>query len=250
MKDATVTAFRDEQDAVPIVPGGVTLQPDNAIVPLFAMSGNNNIHGFLGTAAFVGARNRLLTAEHVVRGWNREFGIVASLDISTVHHAVLLKVDQGRDLALLETTALEAKRALELARSDRVNSNSQVVCFEYGTTQVSGTSITLNPATRLGNVTRDLDLTELYGPAGRRMLELSFPALKGASGAPVLSNGTFELWGVIKANVSYELLPAQVESVHDQSGTVPEETKFFLPQALAVNRAVVEEFLLNDSTLR
>ena len=115
---------------------------------------------------------------------------------------------------------------------------------------MSGTSITLNPATRLGNVTRDLDLTELYGPAGRRMLELSFPALKGASGAPVLSNGNFELWGVIKANVGYELLPAQIESVRDQSGTVLEETKFYLPQALAVNRAEVEHFLLSDHTLQ
>ena len=76
------------------------------------------------------------------------------------------------------------------------------------------------------------------------MLELSFPALKGASGAPVLSNGSFELLGVIKANVGYELLPAQIESIHDQSGTVMEETKFFLPQGLAVNVAEVRNFLL------
>ena len=105
-----VTAFQDEKDAVSIVLGGVVLRPANTIVPLFAINESNNIRGFLGTAAFVGACNRLLTAEHVVRGWNHEFGIVASLDISTVHHASLLKVDQGRDLALLETTDFEAER--------------------------------------------------------------------------------------------------------------------------------------------
>ena len=78
------------------------------------------------------------------------------------------------------------------------------------------------------------------------MLELSFPASKGASGAPILSNTNFELWGVIKANVGYELLPAQIESIFDESGIVEEQTKFYLPQALAVNVTVVREFLLGD----
>ena len=78
------------------------------------------------------------------------------------------------------------------------------------------------------------------------MLELSFPALKGASGAPVLSNASFELLGVVKANVSYELLPAQIESIQDEAGVVTEETKFFLPQALAVNVTIVREFLLGE----
>ena len=78
------------------------MKPANTMVPLFSTSGTSDIHGFLGTAAFVGARNQLLTAEHVVRGWGREFGFVASLNDLTVHHAILLRVDRGRDLALLE----------------------------------------------------------------------------------------------------------------------------------------------------
>ena len=210
------------------------------------MRGSNSMSGFLGTAAFVGAPNQLLTAEHVIRDWDHEFGIVVLPDISTVHRAVVLKADHDRDLALLETTDLEAELALELAQPDRINTNSQVVCLEYGTTRVSGVQTTLSPATRLGNVTRLVDETELYGPAGRAMLELSFPALKGASGAPILSNTNFELWGVIKANVGYELLPAQIESIFDESGIVEEQTKFYLPQALAVNVTVVREFLLGD----
>ena len=222
------------------------MRPLNAIVPLFAISGSNNIHEFLGTAAFVAASNQLLTAEHVIRDWNNEFGIVVPPDISTVHPAGLRKVDRERDLALLETTNFEAESRLELAQSDSINFNLQVVCLEYGTTRVSGRQINLSPATRLGNVTRTLDQTKLYGSAGRDMLELSFPALKGASGAPILSNASFELLGVIKANVGYELLPAQIESIFDESGTVIEETKFFLPQALAVNITIIREFLLGD----
>ena len=220
------------------------MRPLSAIVPVFAISGNKTIHAFLGTAAFVGARNQLLTAEHVIRGWNDDFGIVVPPDISTIHSAGLRKVDRGRDLALLETPNFEAELTLELAQSASINFNLQVVCLEYGTTRVSGRQINLSPATRLGNVTRTLDQTKLYGSAGKDMLELSFPALKGASGAPILSNASFELLGVIKANVGYELLPAQIESILDESGIVVEETKFFLPQALAVNVTVVREFLL------
>ena len=41
-----------------------------------------------------------------------------------------------------------------------------------------------------------------------------------------MSIASFELLGVIKANVGYELLPAQIESIFDESGTVIEETKF------------------------
>lgn len=87
----------------------------------------------------------------------------------------------------------------------------------------------------MGNVTRTLDLTDRYGEAGRSALELSFPALRGASGAPVVSNLTFRLWGIIIANVSYHLLPAQIESVLDEQGQVEEETRFMLPQAVAVH---------------
>ena len=217
--------------------------PTNAIVPLFALSASKSIQGFLGTAAFVGARNRLLTAEHVVRGWNHAFGIFMHPDVSKIYEAVLIKADRDRDLALLETITYESEFALELAGSDVVNTNTQVVSLEYGPTRVSAARISISAATRLGNVTRTIDYTELYGPAGRQMLELSYPALRGASGAPVLSNSDFELWGVIKANVGYELLPAQVESIHDESGNVVEETKFYLPQALAVNVEVVRDFL-------
>lgn len=45
----------------------------------------------------------------------------------------------------------------------------------------------------------------------------------------------FKLWGIVKANISAELMPAQVETLVDEQGNVEEETKFYLPQALAVH---------------
>jgi hypothetical protein len=122
----------------------------------------------------------------------------------------------------------------------------QLATFEYGTTRSAGNKIELSPATRMGNITRMLNLTDQYNKAGDEILELSFPALRGASGAPVISidGDQFNLQGVIIANVSYHLLPAQVETVLDEKNEVLEETKFMLPQALAVNvkhvRALLE----------
>ena len=110
-----------------------------------------------------------------------------------------------------------------------------IFTLEYGTTQVVGSSIALNPATRIGNVTRLLDLTEKYGLAGKSILELSFPALRGASGAPVICSKDFTLWGIVIANVSYHLLPAQIESVLNEQEEVEEEIRYMLPQGLAVN---------------
>ena len=95
-------------------------------------------------------------------------------------------------------------------------------------------------------------MLDQYGAAGASMLELSFPALKGASGAPVMS-GQFELWGVIIANVNHHLLPAQIETIYDDDGRVVEETQYMLPQGLAVHVNVIREFLTNcnlDSSLK
>ena len=122
--------------------------PSNAIVPLFALSETKSIQGFLGTAAFVVEKNRLLTAEHVVRGWKHDFGIIIHPDVSAVYEAVLIEADYDRDLALLETKNYESEFALELAESEGINTNAQVVTLEYGPTRTSGTLISISAATR------------------------------------------------------------------------------------------------------
>jgi hypothetical protein len=76
------------------------------------------------------------------------------------------------------------------------------------------------------------------------MLELSFPALRGASGAPVVdSHPPFEVWGVVTANTAYEIHPAQVERIVEEDGKITEETRFYLPQALAIHVSKVRKLL-------
>ena len=221
------------------------MNPNKLVVPIFAIDRTESVRnlGFLGTASFVQRPDLLLTAEHVVRGCGTEFAFVVYPDISTIHTASLLEVDAHRDLALLSTKPFLATQALEVGDLDSIAFNLPVNCFEFGTTRVNGREIRLEPATRVGNVTRLVNQTELYGPAGESMLELSFPALRGASGAPVLSSNGFQVLGVIKANIGYQLLPAQVDTVVDDLGNMTEEIKYYLPQGLAVNPSVVTDFL-------
>lgn len=204
-------------------------------MPLFAVDESQRIRDFLGTAAFVGRPPLLVTAAHVVSEWDGPFAIVVCPHLRELKTANLLVRDPEIDLAVLEVPGYAPERPLGLAEDDEIDVNQLVTCLEYSMTQVVDNRIKLSPANRLGNVTRLLDLSDIHGRAGKDALELSFPALRGASGAPVVSNNTFRLWGVVVSNVSHHLLPAQIERVLDQNGGVTEETQFLLPQALAVH---------------
>jgi V8-like Glu-specific endopeptidase len=211
------------------------MTPHDQIVPIVGFLSNGSVR-FLGTAGtFVVPGPLLLTANHVIRDWKGGLAISHLDRLDDLLRAEVVKRDQDSDLAALRVSDYVPPSPIGLAEDQEIHPNLPVVCFEYGTTQTAGGVITLAPATRLGNVTRLINLTDRHGRAGDDALELSFPALRGASGAPVLANNGFRLWGVVIANVSYHLLPAQIDSVLDDKGTLTEETRFMLPQAVAVH---------------
>ena len=211
------------------------MEPQKSVVPIFAIDEANNIKHFLGTGTFVERRPFLVTAEHVVRDWKGPFAIAVLPDIAHIFRASLIAKHTDIDIAVLEVPGYAPERGLQLAEDSEISNNEDIVCLEYGTTRSLGREIYLSPATRRGNVTRTLNLTDRLGKAGDGALELSFPALRGASGAPNLSNQSFKLWGIVVANVSYHLLSAQIESVLDEKAQIVEETRFMLPQAIAVH---------------
>lgn len=210
------------------------MTPHDQIVPILGLLANGNIK-FLGSGSFVLPGPLLLTADHVIRDWPGGLAISHMQQLDRLFRAEIVRRDQGSDLAALRVTGYVPPSPISLAEDQEIQPNVPVVCFEYSTTVTSGGIITPAPATRLGNVTRAINLTDKYGLAGEDALELSFPALRGASGAPVLANNGFRLWGIVIANVSYHLLPSQIESVLDDTGTVTEETRFMLPQGIAVH---------------
>lgn len=69
------------------------------------------------------------------------------------------------------------------------------------------------------------------GPTG--CLDLSFPALRGASGAPVVDENTGLVLGMIVANVERHLMAAQIERVIRSDNTI-DEVRYFAPYAQAI----------------
>jgi len=221
------------------------LIPALCIVPVVGLHPDGGCGPFLGTGFFVFRDHHLLTCAHVLKPWKGKYGISAQEDSPKLYAAEPIAIDEKKDLALLKVKDYTPVKLLPLIDESDITLNQLVSCFEYGTTIVAGGTIDFSPANRLGNVTRVRDLTSRFGPAGDHMLELSFPALKGASGAPVLGwRPPFPVWGVVTANVSYELLPVQVETVVDHKGQITEETKFHLPQALAIGARVIRQFFV------
>lgn len=210
------------------------------------MNEDDSCGPFLGTGAFVDGRQLLVTCDHVLNSWNGGYGVAIEAQ-QRIAKATLLKRDPDTDLALLRTDDYQPPYSLPFEEDGNIILNNIVICFEYGTTISAGKKINFSPANRLGNVTRFRDLPDLFGKAGERMLELSFPALKGASGAPIMEwRPPFRLWGIVKANIGAELMPVQIETVVDGNGKIEAKTKFYLPQALAIHVNHVRQFVMED----
>jgi S1-C subfamily serine protease len=224
---------------------GNRIDPVANIVPLCGVDEAGGFGAFLGSASFIEEPTLLLTSDHVIRDWQHGFAVSIRMTMSgehAVHDAEVVHRDSKRDLALLRVATYNAPTPLKIAKA-LPSPTVPVVSLDYGTTRQVGSSTRINPATRVGYITRFINVSDLYGPAGEDALELSFPALKGASGSPVLTQSTFEVLGVIFANVNYHLLPVQIETVADPDNNITEETRFMMPQGIAVNFVHIADML-------
>lgn len=220
------------------------MKPVKSIVPILGLDKSKQTKEFLGTGSFCGDPCYLVTADHVIRDWQGDFYIVIRDESSKFYNARVVIRKPQADLALLKVEDYEPSYSLPLAKEGEIVPNKVIFSYEYGTTITIAKQIQLSPATRMGNVTRILNMQDQYGLAGEGILELSFPALKGASGSPVIDiKNRYSLWGIIIANAQYHLLPSQIESILNQNGKVEEEIKYILPQALAVNVRHLRELM-------
>ena len=202
-----------------------TCYPSDFVVPIVGLNDDGSCGPFLGSGVFVEEQSVLVTCDHVLANWDKNYAIAIEAEEKLIS-AVVLKRDSKTDLALLKVDEYKPPHCLPLEDDKNITLNNLIICFEYGTTLTTGKKINFSPANRLGNVTRFRDLTDLYNKAGDHMLELSFPALKGASGAPIMEwRPPFKLWGIVKANISAELMPAQVETMVDEKGNIEEKNK-------------------------
>jgi hypothetical protein len=213
------------------------------------VAGERPARKFLGTAFYVAADGLLMTAGHVLDGWDGAEPLVVALGLQPDKRADVRRVEfvarhGSLDLALLRTPD-HPKAVWMTVRGRPVSHNFSVMTYEYSATVASEAGVHVVPATRIGNITREIDMSAWRG--GDDALELSFPALRGASGAPLLLNqqGSEDVGvcGVLISNVSHHLLPVHIETVLDKRNEILEETKFLLPQGVAINGRHIVEFL-------
>ena len=219
--------------------------PERTIVPVLGLNPSQRQATFLGTGFFASDPPLLVTCSHVVRDFIGPIGTASRNHPGTSWTATLVEDFREADLACFSVDGFPLPQVLNLAEEDDIVLDRIVRCFEYGPTTTSAGVVGFSPASRMGNVTRIRNLRDPFGLAGDYMLEMSFPAIKGASGAPIFdSEPPYGVWGIVSQNWIRELLPVQIETIHDEGGGVIEETKFYLPQALAVNvrhvRAMIE----------
>ena len=209
--------------------------PTQVVLPLVSINDKGKFSGFIGTGFFVGDESLFVTAAHNVEAEGMRLGVIYVENLEHIFPASVLYVDKLSDVAILEVDGYRPEKRLALSSGDDIYLNLPVYSLEYGTTVIRGREVRFSPASRIGNVIRSFSKLELLGRELVDALEISFPALRGASGAPILTNDGFVVIGMLVGNMSYHLLPAQIETATDENGKVIEEVKYMLPVAVATH---------------
>jgi hypothetical protein len=124
--------------------------------------------------------------------------------------------------------------------------NQDVITMEFSDThsvsRPDGPSeMRFRPAHRKGNII-SFYRSDFPETVPTHSLDLSFPALRGASGAPIIVERTGVVVGMIVANIERHLMPAQVERIESPDGTA-EDRRYFLPVGKAISWRHLREFI-------
>ena len=214
--------------------------------PVFIKKRGATRYAFGGTCFYlkVGEDIYVITAEHVISDHdafimdhqkkNAEF-VVEDL----MHPTTVVATSKIYDIAILKSDYFPGDSLLPL--DIEPPGNYRVGSLEYSRLDLKTNDkiITVNASTRIGNVVRVA--SDSLFPFS--VYELSYPALKGASGSPsVYLDGPdmFSVFGVVVANANQELMPVQTYQYKGSDGE-EETTHFYLPSALAIPiRHVIE----------
>jgi len=190
-----------------------------------------------------------LTAKHVLEDVSlpegQDFAVVMLPAGLTVHRVSIVAFAEQFDIALARAEGIQDVFPLEIA------TKNAPVNFDVLTVEFSGTESRLladgrrgmwfTPYHRKGHVICYYTST-WPEPVATSSLDLSFPALRGASGAPVVAERDGSVLGMVVANVERHLLPAQVERV-EFGPDHREEVRYFLPVGKAIGWQHLGEFV-------
>ena len=227
-----------------------------AILPVVRGSRTVPVIEVLGTGFFVGigTQRRLVTAKHVIQnnplvGSDESYAVV-------YRHGDDIKVVRIDDIALspdYDVAAGNVKRSLmrgtvplKIARQNPAL-NDDIFCYEYSSTRIEknmgNTHVAFEPYFHKGNTVRFFDDDRERGSVPSFLT--SFPALQGASGAPVIGSTEtrkFAVVGMMVRNVERHLMAAQIVEIRD-GDKYSDSTSYFLPYGQAISHAPLSKAL-------
>ncbi len=232
-----------------------TFDPHRAVIPILRATKAPTISELLGTGFYtrVGGKLRVVTAKHVFEdnplkaneSYAYAFKEGNEIKISTISELNLFK---NCDVAFFDPR--ENHDAVPLPFAETLPPlNRDIICYEYSNTRIErqssgGVHVSLQPFAHRGNVMQFIE-SELPPYVSSPCLVVSFAALRGASGAPVISNTdkkNFYVAGMIVANMGRHLMPAQIEKYSSADGGT-EQVSYYLPLGLAINGRVLRSEL-------
>ncbi len=236
----------------------VNLRPSSAIVPIVRASADRPVAEILGTGFFVGRPGglRLVTAKHVFEKCVLQQGEQYAIGYLTEKAAAIVALSRiiaslDFDLAVADVALEHVPGAVPLALSRfEPPLNGDVFTFEYSCSRIerptpTHTQVSFDANAHKGNVVR----AYISGYPELRPTPVfltSFPALQGASGAPVISGVAggrkFGVVGMLMANVERHLMPAQVVEIQD-GPNFSEKISYFLPFGKALAGAALTQGL-------
>ena len=236
--------------------------PTTVIAPVISVTtGTNVAHELWGTAFLVGP-HLFMSARHVFgvevpEGQTLSVVLFSDEGLDPIPVPVTyVYTDPGYDIAIARVEYWPRDDSFSLAPDDRLTMNTNILTIEYSEPgrqvplEDGGTAMGIGPNWHKGYMVREYIARFGHArPTG--CLDLSFPALRGASGAPVVDEISGLVLGMIVGNVERHLMPSQIERTIRSDGTV-DEIRYFAPYAQAImarhlrhsleeGRAVVEK---------
>jgi|GEM_PF-5686495 len=179
----------------------------SVVFPVFEFDGEHIVR-FLGTCfALHGNPTVIVSAAHVFKGCRSDKICLLLRDVDDQTYPMVgssWSVNNEHDLAFINLVQVPARiGALPLA-ANMVGTTDPVFTFEFSPTvprkTETGLKFTPNAYTHVGNiVTHHYAVTDA-GVEYSRRFETSFPALRGASGAPVMDVANSAVLGVLIRN--------------------------------------------------
>lgn len=237
-------------------PGRVTtVNPDNAILPVFRVDTRRGTVKILGTAFFFSPKPTILSVAHVLNAQPGHDEVIAVpkralpdaepgvLQRHTLFAGVVnVRVDPRHDLAVADVPGVTHFEHFRLQRDDPPGTRTLLTYDLASRMEIerldSGDILpTITPYTWKGYVHGILVSQEPGMRAPAKILEVSIPVIEGMSGAPLVDERTLSVAGILFGNVARQLVPAPQ--------SIKEGERWYLPIGRALHWSHAREFLLS-----